>query len=58
MLMESLPMAWNIQPGIYAIVGATAMLGGVFRSSISLVRSLESSQISSETSLCGEKFTI
>ena len=30
-------MAWNIQPGIYAIVGATAMLGGVFRSSISLV---------------------
>ncbi len=37
-LMENLPMNWNIQPGIYAIVGATAMLGGVFRSSISLVR--------------------
>ena len=27
----------NIQPGLYAVVGATAMLGGVFRSSISLV---------------------
>jgi len=37
-LMENLPVEWNIQPGIYAIVGATAMLGGVFRSSISLVR--------------------
>lgn len=37
-LMENLPVKWNIQPGIYAIVGATAMLGGVFRSSISLVR--------------------
>ena len=36
-LMENLPVEWNIQPGIYAIVGATAMLGGVFRSSISLV---------------------
>ena len=39
-LMENLPVNWNIQPGIYAIVGATAMLGGVFRSSISLVRCL------------------
>lgn len=37
-LMELLPIEWNIQPGIYAIVGATATLGGVFRSSISLVR--------------------
>lgn len=36
-LMELLPIEWNIQPGIYAIVGATATLGGVFRSSISLV---------------------
>ena len=27
----------GIQPGVYALVGATAMLGGVFRSSISLV---------------------
>lgn len=57
MLMESLPMAWNIQPGIYAIVGATAMLGGVFRSSISLVPSLECSLVSPKTSLCCEKFT-
>ena len=39
-LMENLPVEWNIQPGIYAIVGATAMLGGVFRSSISLVGAL------------------
>ncbi|EFJ22729.1 hypothetical protein SELMODRAFT_443196 [Selaginella moellendorffii] len=27
----------NIQPGLHAIVGSTAMLGGVFRASISLV---------------------
>ncbi|XP_024384497.1 chloride channel protein CLC-d [Physcomitrium patens] len=27
----------NIQPGLHALVGATAMLGGVFRSSLSLV---------------------
>jgi hypothetical protein len=27
----------NVQPGLHALVGATAMLGGVFRSSISLV---------------------
>jgi chloride channel 7 len=26
-----------VQPGLHALVGATAMLGGVFRSSISLV---------------------
>ncbi|KAH8945272.1 hypothetical protein BDL97_12G033100 [Sphagnum fallax] len=31
-----LPSA-NVQPGLHALVGATAMLGGVFRSSISLV---------------------
>ena len=29
--------AWHIQPGTYALIGATATLGGVFRSSISLV---------------------
>jgi H+/Cl- antiporter ClcA len=34
---EALPESWDIQPGLYALIGATAMLGGVFRSSISLV---------------------
>ena len=34
---ELLPESWDIQPGLYALIGATAMLGGVFRSSISLV---------------------
>lgn len=29
--------SWNIQPGLYAMCAATAMLGGVFRASISLV---------------------
>lgn len=29
--------SWDIQPGLYALTGATAMLGGVFRSTISLV---------------------
>ncbi|GAQ89049.1 chloride channel protein [Klebsormidium nitens] len=28
---------WEIEPGLHALIGATAMLGGVFRSSISLV---------------------
>lgn len=28
---------WDIQPGVYAIVGAAAMLAAVFRSSVSLV---------------------
>lgn len=36
LLMNLLP-TWNIQPGLYAMVAATAMLGGVFRASISLV---------------------
>ncbi|BDA43411.1 H(+)/Cl(-) exchange transporter 7 [Coccomyxa sp. Obi] len=36
LLMKWLP-AWEIQPGIYAMCGAAAMLGGVFRASISLV---------------------
>lgn len=35
-LMKWLPR-WNIQPGLYAMCAAAAMLGGVFRSSISLV---------------------
>lgn len=34
--MKWLP-TWDIQPGIYAMCGAAAMLGGVFRASISLV---------------------
>ena len=36
LLMQWLP-TWNIQPGVYAMCAAAAMLGGVFRSSISLV---------------------
>ncbi len=36
-LMMWLPDSWNIQPGVYAVVAATAVLAGVFRSSISLV---------------------
>ena len=36
LLMQALP-TWHIQPGIYAMCAATAMLGGVFRASISLV---------------------
>ncbi|PRW45494.1 family transporter: chloride ion channel [Chlorella sorokiniana] len=31
------PPGWRIQPGLYALCGATAVLGGVFRSSISTV---------------------
>ncbi len=31
------PLGWRIQPGLYALCGATAVLGGVFRSSISIV---------------------
>lgn len=37
LLREALPPALDLQPGVYALVGATAMLGAVFRSSISLV---------------------
>lgn len=36
-LLTYLPASWDIQPGLYALVGATATLGGVFRGSISLV---------------------
>lgn len=32
-----LPNHWDVQPGVYALIGATATLAGVFRSSISLV---------------------
>ena len=28
---------WNVQPGLYALLAATGVLGGVFRSAISLV---------------------
>ena len=31
------PASWDVQPGVYALIGATATLAGVFRSSISLV---------------------
>ena len=41
-LLMWLPESWNIQPGVYAVVAATAVLAGVFRSSISLVRSVHS----------------
>ena len=34
--MRWLP-TWQIQPGLYAMCAAAAMLGGVFRASISLV---------------------
>ena len=37
MLKAALPESWDIQPGIYALIGATSALGGVFRSSVSLV---------------------
>jgi chloride channel 7 len=29
--------SWNIQPGLYALMAGTGVLGGVFRSAISLV---------------------
>ena len=32
-----LPPAWDVQPGVYAMIGATATMAAVFRSSISLV---------------------
>jgi chloride channel 7 len=37
LLLQVLPSALDLQPGVYAVVGATAMLGATFRSSISLV---------------------
>lgn len=36
-LNSSVSQMWDIQPGVYAIVGAAAMLAAVFRSSVSLV---------------------
>lgn len=36
-LEQLLPLSWAISPGVYALVGATSVLGGVFRASISLV---------------------
>eukprot|EP00850_Spirogloea_muscicola_P018736 SM000175S03283 [mRNA] locus=s175:20960:28350:- [translate_table: standard] len=36
-LLDELFPSWKIEPGHHALVGATAMLGGVFRGSISLV---------------------
>ena len=36
-LKSALPESWDIQPGLYALIGATSALGGVFRSSVSLV---------------------
>lgn len=37
LLNAVLPPAWDVQPGVYAMVGATATMAAVFRSSISLV---------------------
>ena len=37
LLTAMLPPSWDVQPGVYAMVGATAMMAAVFRSSISLV---------------------
>jgi chloride channel 7 len=36
-LQQLLPDSYMIFPGVYALVGATSVLGGVFRASISLV---------------------
>lgn len=36
-LSQVLPPSWDVQPGVYALVGATATLAAVFRSTISLV---------------------
>jgi hypothetical protein len=30
-LQDWLPTSWHIQPGLYALIGSAAMLGGVFR---------------------------
>ena len=37
LLMKWLPESWHIQPGVYAMCAAAAMLGGVFRASLSVV---------------------
>ena len=37
LIRNVLPNTWDVQPGVYALIGATATLAGVFRSSISLV---------------------
>lgn len=36
-IMGFLPSHWHVQPGLYAMLAATGVLGGVFRSAISLV---------------------
>lgn len=36
-LTPVLPPSWDVQPGVYAMVGATATLSAVFRSNLSLV---------------------
>lgn len=36
-LHSAMSSSWDIQPGVYAMVGAAAMLAAVFRSSVSLV---------------------
>ncbi|GFH09782.1 uncharacterized protein HaLaN_04991 [Haematococcus lacustris] len=37
LVRQWLPNTWNVQPGLYALLAATGVLGGVFRSAISLV---------------------
>jgi len=36
-LRDFLPASWDVHPGLFAVAAASACLGGVFRSSISLV---------------------
>jgi len=51
-LLMWLPESWNIQPGVYAVVAATAVLAGVFRSSISLVSCVHSHNACRGVSRC------
>lgn len=37
LLLRSWLPHWNMQPGVYALMAASGVLGGVFRSAISLV---------------------
>lgn len=37
LVLKWLLPSWHIQPGVYALICATAVLGGVFRSGMALV---------------------